>query len=107
MSGRAKLCAVQPIWGERLAAKLLKRGKQAEIAHLLGITSSAISLWKSGERIPGADWITELCRALETHPDWLLGFSDVESLAPPAPPKQVEWKCPCCGAKLVTTRAAT
>jgi transcriptional regulator with XRE-family HTH domain len=106
---------VQPIWAERLKAKLRPRGKQAEIARQLQIDDSTISGYKSGRRFPDGEGLTQLCRALNISPDWLLGFTDVESplhrndetSATAVQSEPVRWQCPCCGATLATTRAET
>jgi len=63
-----------------LAERIKERRKQlnlsqAELAALAGMSQMQISRYESGSSEPNANAFTRLARALQTTPDWLLGFS--------------------------------
>lgn len=59
------------------------RGSQSQkdMADSVGIKYQAWARYEKGEVAPGADMITQICRAHEVSADWLLGLSDRRSLA--------------------------
>jgi transcriptional regulator with XRE-family HTH domain len=53
---------------------------QAELACMCGFESlAAISFWESGVRLPGAENIIKLCKALQCSSDQLLGLESTHS----------------------------
>lgn len=51
--------------------------KQSTLAGLIGTSQAQMSRYEKGENSPTAEVIIQLARALETNPDWLLGFREV------------------------------
>lgn len=48
---------------------------QEDLAELIGTNQRQISRYETGENDPSAEVLAAIARALETTPDWLLGFS--------------------------------
>lgn len=62
----------------RLAAAMAYRGvSRRELALRTGYSESVTSRWLSGARVPGAEALVKLSRALDVDTDWLLGFDRV------------------------------
>jgi len=49
---------------------------QEDLAEMIGTNQRQISRYETGENDPSAEVLAALARALETTPDWLLGFAD-------------------------------
>lgn len=64
------------IFSERLAELLANKNiSQKELANKAEVTESAISHYINGERIPGADVLSRISKALNCSTDYLLGNS--------------------------------
>lgn len=62
----------------RLAAAMARRGvSRRELSFRTGYTEAVVSFWLSGSRIPSAEALVKLSRALDVDTDWLLGFDRV------------------------------
>ncbi len=101
------VCAVPRIWARRLSQKLTK-GVQIRIARALDIDTTTLTGYKTGNRIPNANRIIDLCLALNVSPEWLLGFVEDERQLPSGECTQerrrpCEFRCPSCSADLVVT----
>lgn len=64
---------------ERLCDRLqyalrIREIKQRQLAHRIGVTETTVSRYVNGERIPNADAIYSICKALNISADWLLGI---------------------------------
>lgn len=53
---------------------LIKRLGQPEVVRALGVDTSTVSKWKSGERWPEPGMVLRICEALHVSPDQLYGF---------------------------------
>lgn len=51
-----------------------RRMTQEELGGMVGVTKATVSNWEKGRRVPRADDIVRLCRALECTSDYLLGM---------------------------------
>lgn len=51
---------------------------QKKLSTKLNVTASCINRWESGQRIPNAENIISLCKALNCSADYLLGLKDDE-----------------------------
>ncbi len=59
--------------GHRISALRRERGlSQAELAHRLGISASAMGMYEQGRREPSADTLVALARELQVTTDFLL-----------------------------------
>lgn len=64
-------------FSERLKESIQDRGiTQRMLATLTGTTEVSISRWANGSRLPNADALYRLCKALDVSADYLLGLSD-------------------------------
>ena len=90
----------------------------AAIGRSMGHTRGWLSNLRNGKNLLRAGDIPALVRVLHCSADYLLGLTEgpIEpspAVAEPAvayaaaapEPESVTWRCPCCGAALVTTRA--
>lgn len=65
----------QSTLGDRLRAMRLDRGLTHEqLAQAAGLTLNTVQTLQSGRRVPGAETIVALCRALGCSADELLGL---------------------------------
>ena len=63
--------------GKRIASmRGYRRLNQEELGGFVGVTKQTISGWENDRRIPDADNIRELCKALDCSSDYLLELSD-------------------------------
>ena len=64
-------------FGVRLASmRGYRRLSQEQLGGYVGVTKQTISGWERGRRVPDADAIVALCKALDCSADYLLGLSD-------------------------------
>jgi len=64
-------------WRKALTA-LIKRHGQPQVVRALGVDTSTVSRWKSGERWPDPGMVLRICEALEVTPDQLYGVRPME-----------------------------
>jgi len=70
-----------PVFSERLRKITNEQDLSVTaLSNLAGIAQPSLSMYLSGDRLPDAEVITRLCRALNVSADWLLGLSDVRTL---------------------------
>lgn len=84
---------------ERIAAVRKAAGlTQEQLGELVNVSRQAVSKWESGQAVPDALTIAELCRKLHVSADYLLLGTDPEN-APEttAPAYDLPDTCPCCG----------
>lgn len=63
--------------GRRLASmRGYRRMSQEQLGGFVGVTKQTISGWEHDRRVPDADSIIALCKALDCTSDYLLGLSD-------------------------------
>ena len=63
--------------GTRLASmRGYRRMSQEQLGGFVGVTKQTVSGWERGRRVPDADNIVALCKALDCSADYLLGLSD-------------------------------
>ena len=63
--------------GKRLASmRGYRRLSQEQLGGFVGVTKQTISGWERERRVPDADNIVDLCKALDCSADYLLGLSD-------------------------------
>jgi transcriptional regulator with XRE-family HTH domain len=61
--------------GNRIKQARIDKGlTQAHCAMCLGIPPQSWQKWESGERVPAAESIVQICRLLCVSADWLLGL---------------------------------
>jgi len=61
------------VLGRRISALRKEQGiSQAELAHRLGISASAMGMYEQGRREPSADTLVSLARELQVTTDFLL-----------------------------------
>lgn len=53
--------------------------KQEELAEIVGCTQKTMSKWENGVTKPDASQICDICNALDTTPNKLLGWEDSQS----------------------------
>ena len=54
-----------------------KKGiNQKSLAEMIGVYTKDISRWETGVRTPSAEYIIQLCKALDISADYLLGLKD-------------------------------
>lgn len=64
-------------FGTRLASmRGYRRMSQEQLGGYVGVTKQTISGWERDRRVPDADNIIALCKALDCSSDYLLGLSD-------------------------------
>ena len=64
-------------FSDRLKQSIQDRGlTQMMLATLIGTTEVSISRYLKGKRIPSADVLYKLCKALDVSADYLLGLSN-------------------------------
>ena len=62
---------------ERLKDTRKKKGiNQKSLAEMIGVYTKDISRWETGVRTPSAEYIIQLCKALDISADYLLGLKD-------------------------------
>lgn len=67
------------IVGERIRDRRVQIGlSQEQLAHAIGSHQKQISRYEKGENDPTAEVVIRIAKALQTTPDWLLGFDDLE-----------------------------
>lgn len=49
---------------------------QEELAAIMGVDTKNVSRYENGENKPSAERLADLANALNTTPNWLLGFND-------------------------------
>lgn len=65
--------------GQRLQEqRLLKNLSQKEVAKSIGISSSIVSNYESGERTPSVEVLIALARLYHCSTDYLLGFDRID-----------------------------
>lgn len=65
--------------GQRLQEqRLLKNLSQKEVAKSIGISSSIVSNYESGERTPSVEVLIALARLYHCSADYLLGFDRID-----------------------------
>lgn len=63
--------------GARIASiRSLRRMRQSDLAAAVGASTQTVSNWETGQRVPRADMLRDLCIALRCSSDYLLGLSD-------------------------------
>lgn len=63
--------------GKRIASmRGYRRLNQEQLGGFVGVTKQTISGWENDRRVPDADNIVALCKALDCTSDYLLGLSD-------------------------------
>ena len=63
--------------GARIASvRALRKMRQSDLATAVGASTQTVSNWETGQRVPRADMLRELCIALHCSSDYLLGLSD-------------------------------
>lgn len=63
--------------GKRIASmRGYRRMNQEQLGGRVGVTKQTISGWENDRRVPDADAIVALCKALDCSADYLLGLSD-------------------------------
>ena len=84
---------------ERIAAVRKAAGlTQEQLGELVNVSRQAVSKWESGQAVPDALTIAELCRKLHVSADYLLLGTDPDSGAEPGNPDYTfPDTCPCCG----------
>jgi transcriptional regulator with XRE-family HTH domain len=55
-----------------------------ELAHAIYVSTSAVSGWRNGRRMPDLQKVFFICCALQVSSDYLLGISDDDSVISPA-----------------------
>lgn len=64
-----------PVFSERLRKITNEQDLSVTaLSNLAGIAQPSLSMYLSGDRLPDAEVITRLCRALNVSADWLLGL---------------------------------
>jgi len=53
-----------------------RRLNQEQLGSFVGVTKQTVSGWERGRRVPNADDLVNLCKALDCSADYLLGLSD-------------------------------
>ena len=62
---------------ERLKDARKKKGiNHKSLAEMIGVYTKDISRWETGVRTPSAEYIIQLCKALDISADYLLGLKD-------------------------------
>lgn len=84
---------------ERIAAVRKAAGlTQEQLGELVGVSRQAVSKWESGQAMPDALTIAELCRKLHVSADYLLLGTDPDNAPETAAPAyDLPDICPCCG----------
>ena len=84
---------------ERIAAVRKAAGlTQEQLGELVNVSRQAVSKWESGQAVPDALTIAELCRKLHVSADYLLLGTDPENTPENAAPAyDLPDTCPCCG----------
>ena len=84
---------------ERIAAVRKAAGlTQEQLGELVNVSRQAVSKWESGQAVPDALTIAELCRKLHVSADYLLLGTDPDSGSEPGNPDYTfPDTCPCCG----------
>lgn len=63
--------------GARIASvRALRKMRQADLAEAIGTSMQTVSNWETGNRVPRADVLQDLCKALDCSSDYLLGLTD-------------------------------
>ena len=71
---------------------------QEQLGELVNVSRQAVSKWESGQAVPDALTIAELCRKLHVSADYLLLGTDPENTPENAAPAyDLPDTCPCCG----------
>jgi transcriptional regulator with XRE-family HTH domain len=66
------------MFAKRLAESIKNSGMtQGVLAGKLNVLQQSVSYWVNGVYEPSISQIIELCKVLETTPDYLFGFSDI------------------------------
>jgi len=66
-----------PVLSNRLKQAITSKGiTQRQLAVLCDTTEVSVSRWVRGKRIPDAEMLYKLCKALNVSADYLLGLSD-------------------------------
>lgn len=66
-----------PKFGDRLGVLLLKKGMtQGELAKKIGCSEATISKYINNINIPQVPILVEMAKALDTTPNYLLGFNE-------------------------------
>lgn len=78
MTGREKLkpADVHGLGDAIRAARTRAGYDQPTLAYILGVTKGSISAWECGRAAPGVARLANICRALRTTPNELLGFTE-------------------------------
>ena len=84
---------------ERIASVRKAAGlTQEQLGELVGVSRQAVSKWESGQAMPDALTIAELCRKLHVSADYLLLGTDPDNAPETAAPAyDLPDVCPCCG----------
>ena len=64
-----------PVFSERLRQVMEEKGLSImALSSLTGIAQPSLSMYRNGNRLPDAEVMARLCRALNVSADWLLGL---------------------------------
>lgn len=78
--------------GELIARRRKELGlSQEALAEKLDVSRQAVAKWETGQTLPTAERLAELCRLLEVSPAELLGFSAQEETPAPTKKKRSLW----------------
>ena len=74
------------MFAERLKKARNKTGQsQAELASKLHISQQAYAKYETGASSPNPDMLSDIARELNVTPNYLLGYSSENEIAPPEP----------------------
>ena len=83
---------------DRIAAVRKAAGlTQEQLGELVGVSRQAVSKWESGQTVPDAATIAQLCEALHVSADYVLLGREPEEAPSAAPVYTPPDTCPCCG----------
>ena len=74
-----KSSAIFNILARRIKVKRKELGlTQTRLAEMASVSNPQMFRYENGDNMPTADVIVRLAKALQTTPNWLLGFDDLE-----------------------------
>ena len=83
---------------ERIAERRKAAGlTQEQLGALVGVTRQAVSKWESGQAVPDALMMAQICRALHASADYLLLGIEPEADGATEAEPELPGVCPCCG----------
>ena len=69
---------VVPLFTERLKSLMAQKDTQIEFATKIGVSRQTLGQYLIGSRLPSAEMLYTMCRALGVRSDWLIGLSDIQ-----------------------------